>query len=159
MRTSFTLSDPVGVEFEADLADVCIRHFAAKTACAGKKRRDFVIESGTDRDKFEGVDVEIYGVGIDFTYFFSGKDHMEVLPGLFSGRYTDIKFGVRTGNSHHGYTKFKTPVLVIGIDAETSYVRNWMANIIDDFEKNFEKIIDMAQDAYWGWMDLHPEYE
>ena len=118
-----------------------------------------MIESGTDRDKFEGVDVEIYGVGIDFTYFFSGKDHMEVLPGLFSGRYTDIKFGVRTGNSHHGYTKFKTPVLVIGIDAETSYVRNWMANIIDDFEKNFEKIIDMAQDAYWSWMDLHPEYE
>ena len=82
MRTSFTLSDPVGVKFEADLADVCIRHFAAKTACVGKKRRDFVIESGTDRDKFEGVDVEIYGVGIDFTYFFSGKDHMEVLPGL-----------------------------------------------------------------------------
>ena len=67
MRTSFTLSDPVGVEFEADLADVCIRHFAAKTACVGKKRRDFVIESGTDRDMFEGVDVEIYGVGIDFT--------------------------------------------------------------------------------------------
>ena len=142
-----------GIEFENELSDVCVKHFQAKSKTVSES--EFKSFSGTTRDEFEGVDVEIYKVGVDFTFNFSGKDHMEKLPGIVYGRYVDFKFGVRTGNSHKGYTKFKTPVLVIGIDAEASYVRNWMANIVDDFRKHLDEIIDLSQSAYWDWMDAH----
>lgn len=147
MHSYFSI--PTGIDFEDELVDLCSRHFKA----------DFKNYANTKKDWHEGVDVEIYRVGIDFTTNFSGKDHMEILPCLISGKFIDIKFGVRTANSHNGYTKFKTPVLVIGIDSDPSYVRGWMANIIDDFKRDIENIINVGQDAYWAWLDLHPEYD
>lgn len=145
-----------GIEFEDELTQVCISHFQTKSRKVNES--EFKNLSGTDRDKFEGTDVEIYKVGVDFTFNFGGKDHMEVLPGEVSGRFVDFKFGVRTGNSHKGYTKFAHPVLVIGFSADSYYVKNYMANIVDDFRHHIEEIIDVGQGAYWDWMDLHPEY-
>ncbi len=155
MANYYLFSSPTGIEFEEELADCCVRHFTVKGDVSKKTFRTF---SGTTHDTHDGVDVEIYGVGTDFTFNFSNKDHMEVLPVVIEGRTVDFKFGIRTGNSHKGFTKFETPVLVIGFDADASYVRNFMARITSDFSNMLEKIIETGQDAYWNWMDAHPEY-
>lgn len=123
-----------------------------------KKNNDatgIVVTSGTEKDKFEGTDAIIWGIPCDFTYNYSSKDHMVKLPGtvsIFGG--TEVKFGVRTGNSYRGYKKFKTPVLVIGIDIDNdSVLGTWMNNIVNSFAKNIEEILNVGQSAYWDWCD------
>lgn len=60
-----------GIEFEDELTQVCISHFQTKSRKVNE----------SEFKNLSGTDVEIYKVGVDFTFNFGGKDHMEVLPG------------------------------------------------------------------------------
>ncbi len=153
---SFIFEDQLGVEFEADMCEAARSYFVATE----KNMTSKVFQSvhGTARDKYEGVDAIIYGIPVDFTTNFSNKDHMDKLDLQFSGRYTSIKLGVRYGNSHHGFTRFKEPVLVIGVDEDNSFVRGYMANIIDDFKRCLKVIIEEGSSAYFDWCDASPIY-
>ena len=130
----------------------------------GGRRRVLLRELKSDKrrcqhkaDKFAGTDAYMWGVPCDFTYNFSGKDHTVALPediDLFCG--TKVRFGVRTGNSHKGFTKFERPVLVIGIDgADDSFIGSWLVNIVEAFGKKLQDIINLGQDQYWDWCEAN----
>lgn len=142
----------LGIELEDELVCTCSDWFKAKGDPKG-----FVCTSGTAADKFAGTDAYMWGVPCDFTCNFTGKDHTEELPqsiDLFCG--TKVRFGVRTGNSHKGYTKFEKPVLVIGIDgADEHFLGSWLTNIVETFGKQLQRIIDLGQDQYWDWCEVH----
>lgn len=142
----------LGIELEDELVCTCSEWFKKKGDPKG-----FVCTSGTAADKFAGTDAYMWGVPCDFTYNFSGKDHTVALPediDLFCG--TKVRFGVRTGNSHHGFTKFKRPVLVIGIDgADDAFLGSWLVNIVEAFGKKLQDIINLGQDQYWDWCEVN----
>lgn len=113
-----------------------------------------VVTSETALDKFQGTDLFIWGIPCDFTYDIMGKDNMDLLDEevrLLSD--CTLKFGVRTGNSHNGYTPFETPVLVIGVQASDWYIGRYATKIALAFKKRLHDIIDVAQSAYWDWCD------
>ena len=136
-----------GYQFEDSIVAGLDDHF--------KGRRDiYQASSGTKEDLEQGVDFTLYGVPCDITYNFFGKNFTEklersvtIMPGI------DVFFGVRTGNSHQNYTSFKTPVLVIGVDADTATLKNWMETIVDAFMQKVDEIIDCGQDQYLDWLD------
>lgn len=142
----------LGKELESELLEALYEHFRDKG-----DRNVVRITSGTDADLNGGTDALIWGVPCDITYNYLGKDHMEQLPktfDLFAG--TTVRFGVRTGNSHNGYTPFADPVLVIGIDgADDRMISTWMVNIVSAFKNAAETILDLGQSQYWDWMDAH----
>ena len=113
--------------------------------------------AGEVEDVCCGTDLYVYGLPIDLTYNFRGKDHMSILPGaveLMPG--IKIRFGVRTGNTHLGHTKFAVPVLVIGIDgANDLIVRGWMDTLTRLFSEKIDEIIEVGQSGYWDWTDRH----
>lgn len=134
----------LGKEFEGELIE--------KISYTFKEEDCFSTEQ---QDLFDGTDIFIYGIPCDFTYNFAGKDHMEILPeGLELAPGIEVRFGVRTGNSHNGYTQFKTPVLVIGFEGvDDEIIRNWMEKIVDRFVGKIHDIIEVGQSQYWDWVD------
>ena len=113
--------------------------------------------SGTEQDLLQGTVLYIYRVPVDITNNLAGKDNTYVFDkaiDLFGG--IRVRFGVRTGNSHHGYTPFETPVLVIALDgASDSFMSTWMTNILDALKKAAGTIIDAGMDQYWDWCDAN----
>lgn len=98
----------------------------------------------------------IWGVPVDLTCNLAGKDYTEILPetvDIFGG--IKVRFGVRTGNSHKGFSRFENPVLIIGIDASESFLGTWMENIVQAFGDKLEEIIETGQSQYWDWCDAH----
>ena len=65
----------------------------------------------------------------------------------------EVKFGIRIGNNH-GVT-FTTPVVVIGISVEPSFLRTWMDQVIDDFGKKVEEIMALVNDKFYEYVDSH----
>ena len=129
--SSIRSSHGLGIELEDELVCTCSEWFKKKGDPKG-----FVCTSGTAADKFAGT---------------------VALPediDLFCG--TKVRFGVRTGNSHKGFTKFERPVLVIGIDgADDSFIGSWLVNIVEAFGKKLQDIINLGQDQYWDWCEAN----
>lgn len=138
----------VGMKFEDD-----IMYIFKSTLSSGS-----VIDcTGTKDDIFKGTDAIIYGIRVDFTTNFSKKSHMVKLPESINLGHcgVDINFGVRTGNSHKGYTKFEEPVLVIGVDADAKYIHTWMDAIIETIKTRINEIIDIGQDQFLDYCETH----
>ncbi len=146
------LDNPLGIDFEDELCEATRNYLAVRNPKMSD--RVFKTYQGTIRDKYAGVDAVIYGIPVDFTFNFHGKDHMDDL-GITIG---DFSLGIRYGNSHNGFTRFEEPVLVIGIDADNYYVRNFMHSIVDGFKASIHAIIEEGSSAYLDWMDARPEY-
>jgi hypothetical protein len=145
---SYFIKTSLGVEFEQELCEVCRETFHNMGDVKG-----FQSVNGTKADLEQGTDCYIWGVPVDFTYNFEGKDHTEELPESIITREATFRFGVRTGNSHNGYTQFDTPVLVIGIDETDSFVRMFLGNIVEAFKNKLMDIINLGQDQYWEYLD------
>ncbi len=132
--------------------------------------------TGGSIDTDQGTDI-IWDKGhekirLDLTISFNKKDNMpfifesdiEVAPGH------KLKFGIRHGNRHNGYTEFKSkqgdtqPVVVIGIDMDDyefnreKYYRNGRdaENIFDDIRTHAVEILGWADEVYQEFTD--PEY-
>ena len=145
------LKKGLGIELEESLTGAVVSHFMAMDDNGAVQ-----YTGGTRLDIEQGTDLVIWGIPTDFTCNFAGKDHMEILPetvDIFGG--VKVRFGVRTGNSHRGFTRFKTPVLVIGIDAVESFLGTWMENIVQAFAGKLDEIIETGQSQYWDWCDAH----
>lgn len=135
--------DVSGKEFEQDFA------FCLKKAFSGNRCYTITTYSGTDKDTKEGTDLTCGEIRIDTTLDFSGKDFMpyvadteiEACPGR------NFKMGVRHGNSHKGYTEFKEPVIVIGVDLSPMEWQRWEETVIRNLENNAEDIIMFASDC------------
>lgn len=118
----------------------------------------FELTVGTERDRFDGTDV-VYGwdrqvmgkviknhIPIDFTYNFAGKNRMKVLPVTYElSCGIKLKFGIRYGNSHRDFSE---PVLVIGFEADSSWLNKMMEDIMDDFEKSWSEIFRIGSGKY-----------
>lgn len=142
----------IGHELEDEMISVIGEYFVFKG-----ERKSLVCKSGSDDDIKQGTDCIIYGVPVDVTANFYGKDNMSVLSesiDLIGG--LKVEFGVRTGNSYKGYTPFETSVLVIGITGgNDSLLGRYMASIMASFREVIEAVIEVGQSQYWDWMDLH----
>jgi hypothetical protein len=137
-----------GIAFEEDLVTSMADHFKSTGDPGAIKYL-----GGTRIDREEGTDLTIWGVPIDITLNLQEKDHTKILPEsteLLGG--IKVRFGVRTGNRGH---QFKTPVLVIGLDAMSGFVRAWENNIIQAFTDKLDEIIELGQSQYWDWCDAN----
>lgn len=144
------ISCKLGIELEEEFTTACSEWFRARGDSG------FVRCSGTILDKEAGTDAIIWGVPTDFTYYFSGKDYTEVLPGTVDLSIgPKVFFGVRTGNSHKGYTKFERPVLILGLEVDSKFIRNWMNNLVDSFKAKLPEILEIGQALYWDWCDAN----
>ena len=141
--------ESLGGRLENELVDICADWFRANNDAAG-----FKCMSGTISDIQQGTDATIWRVPVDFTCDFSGKDNCVKLPSEVTlEQGVTVLFGFRTGNSHHGYTKFEQPVLVIGLRADQEYLSNWMGHILDKFHQKMKEIIETGQKDYWDYFD------
>jgi hypothetical protein len=143
-----------GHTLETELIDTFATFFHKST---GKVDRSVFRFSTKEEDKFFGTDAFMYGLPVDFTCNMMGKNHTTILDVsvelLGIGR---ISFGVRTGN---GRIKFETPVLVIGVDADTEngdishILKTSLGRLTDAVMKQAQAIVDVGSDAYWNYCD------
>ncbi len=134
---------PLGKEFEGDI--ISLMRDVLGSDCKSL--------AGTQKDYFEGTDIELYGVPCDITVNFDGKDFTERLPVEFDIDMASVFFGVRTENIRK---VFENPVLVIGVDAGDNHsLRYHYETIISSFKRHLNEIIETGQDAYWNWIDEH----
>lgn len=115
---------------------------------------------GYDEDKFAGTDVICMGIPMDVTHHFAGKNHTIVYQqfNIDCGLFT-LQFGIRTGN---GCATFKKPVVVVGIDEESSMIAKYITNYMDAIRKNLDEIMDTVMDVYYDYCDAHgidPEFD
>lgn len=139
-----------GHELESELIDTCAEFFQAKTGLVEKTVFRFATQ---EEDKFLGTDAFIYGVPVDFTCNFAGKNYTTdtrvsvELPGI--GK---IRFGVRTGN---GRTRFEMPVLVMGIETGAEIRKASIVRITDAVRAKMEEIVEVGSDSYWNHCDAY----
>ena len=117
---------------------------------------DLLSTGGTKLDYEEGTDALLWGVPVDFTYHFNGKDYTDELlnPGEWFILPCEIpvKLGVRTGNTHHDFDK---PVLVVGLSCDREELISKMDSAIRQFVYFANQIFELAFDRYWEWCDAH----
>ena len=118
--------------------------------------------TGTEKDTDEGTDFEILGVRCDSTCN-PEKNYTEWIPeksvriNLNDDDNVVVRFGIRTGN---GVVEFETPVLVFLFQSKNArYLYSKLDIFCDKLSKNFSRLIDVGMDAYWDYIDAHPQYE
>lgn len=135
----------LGVRFGIDACKMIQREY-----------RDLINTTGTEQDYYEGTDATLWGVPIDFTYHFNGKDYTDEL--LHSNEWIVlpcgilVKIGVRTGNAHHDFEK---PVLVVGLSCDYEELKANYKNALYQFVNRCQFIFELAFDRYWDWCDAH----
>lgn len=115
--------------------------------------RDFVPTADTTADYLAGTDAIIWGIPVDFTTD-ALKDNTvwsDRAVTLLNG--VEVRFGVRTGNSHNGYTEFDTPTLVLFIRVFMGNLRYMMDDVVDAFSEKFDDVFDAGEEFYYGFMD------
>ena len=137
-----------GNRFENDLTKSFVHLFT-------KKGESGVFKNmvGTEMDKFHGVDFILWGIPMDVTVN-PDKDHVEWSNQevtLLNG--TSVKFGVRTGNSHNGFTRFEQPVLVLHINCFYGNIFELEDAIVEAMSKKIDEIVDAASDVYYDFID------
>ena len=121
-----------------------------------REKKDFkAVEtlSGSEMDLYEGSDLKIWGVPVDLTFAFSAKDNMTVISQTVELECSTVKFGVRFGNTHKGFTKFTTPVLVIGVDEDTRFIKMYLERLAESFRRHLNRILEVGFDSYWDTLD------
>ena len=127
-----------GYEFESDIIDI-VSTFAKREWGNG------AIKFSTERqDRYEGTDLFVLGVPIDFTLDFAGKNSTRKLGALTLDGVT-VDFGLRTGN---GRFVFKTPVLVIGAETAVGITKANCWVVLDTIKSNIQRILDTGMDQY-----------
>ena len=120
----------------------------------GLRKAGVEVESSSiSMDLYAGTDfVYQKEINVDVTHNYNGKDHM--VPSIHHcvsmGDY-ELNVGIRTGNSH---VKFKEPVVVVGIDADSHYVHDWIIpNLVSRIGKNIKNILETIEDTYYEYVD------
>ena len=149
MNIQIFFEDSVGNEFQVEFAHSVKMHFVKNGSADSIE-----IHIDDDIDVLEGTDAIIEGIRVDFTTAFYAKDNMVAYESesIFI-KYGDIKFGIRTGNSHHGFTKFDVPVVVVGLDCANSFYKTYVDQIHKTIESKMEEILDTISDVFWGYCD------
>jgi len=127
-----------GREFESDVADLVSSFAKAKWGIGAVKF------STIQQDRYEGTDLYVLGIPIDFTLAFEKKDRTRKL-GVMSLDGMTIEFGIRFGN---GKATFKTPVLVIGADSTIGITLNNMWLALYNIKSNLQEILNVGMDKY-----------
>lgn len=141
-----TFSLSTGLELEDEMYDSFEYHFKK----SGPLQKEVFRRAAKEEDYKLGTDAFIYGLPVDFTCNFAGKNHMVDTEVSMSTPFGEIKFGVRTGN---GRVSFSQPVLVIGVDTDFYLKKNNIPSIISAVSKRVEEIISTGTDAYWDCCD------
>ena len=156
MRDSNIEKEKLSRDLETSMFDA-LREVKLSGA-ASKYRTELCFDTVDDTKK--GTDMFIDGLRIDVTYNFEGKDHMaeqftrKAVDIQFAGRMVSFYVGVRYGNKHRGFTKFKEPVAVIGFTEEDcNFLRDW---ILPNIESRVGKVRNLILDAV---QDVLFEYE
>ena len=127
-----------GFEFETELVD----YF---TMYAKREWGNSAVRFSTERqDRYEGTDLFVLGIPIDFTLAFAAKNKTRKLDTMKLDGVT-IAFGIRFGN---GKAAFKTPVLVIGAETAIGITKSNMWVTLDIIKSNIPKILDKGMDDY-----------
>lgn len=129
-----------GNEFEADMVDV-ISHYAQK-----EWGNSSITVSTMNQDRYEGTDVFVLGVPVDVTINYQNKRHTRKLTEMLFDGIT-VEFGLRTGN---GRKTFKTPVLVVGVEAAAGITFGNMWAVIDSVKGKIGDILDTGMDEYFA---------
>ncbi len=136
---------PTGFEFEDEVVSV-FKKYSEKMGTL----RYFKEVSGTDLDTKQGTDLFVDGIPVDITSNFSEKRKMITLEDEVDVNGTAIKFGIRLGNGH---ITFKTPVMVVGIDASASFLNSYMDIIISEFAAKVDQIMDIINQRFYDYCD------
>ena len=129
----------LGIEFENELCEVCRVNLGNE-----------YLKATEIQDKFESTDCFCLKMRVDFTYNFSNKSYMMVLPEEFKSKGETFRFGIRFSNGHG---QFEEPVLVVGIDSDDNYVRSYMDEIVSVFRDKFDEIFELGFSQYWDCLD------
>ena len=126
-----------------------------------KRDSDVVDTTGTSKDKLEGTDSEIYGVRCYFTLN-PEKNNTEWVEDISISipfadfANADVKIGIRTGN---GVVKFNVPVLVLFVKGNPYLLSKYNEEFANSLLEKFDEVVDKGMEAYWDFIDAHPEYE
>lgn len=135
-----------GIEFEGELVNV-LRAYAKKNGT----EKFFIKTAGTERDYFYGTDCIVDGIPVDLTCGFDRKGHIIELPDVVTTKTgEEIRFAIRTGNGH---IEFKTPVIVIGINADPHFLSSWMEKIIGGISEKVNDIMDVVNERFYEYCD------
>ena len=113
----------------------------------------FVSTADTEADYLAGTDAVIWGIPVDFTTD-ALKDNTvwsDQTVRLLNG--VEVRFGVRTGNSHNGYTEFDRPTLVLFVRCFMGNLWQMMDDVVDAFSKKFDEVFDIGEGFYYDYMD------
>ena len=128
-----------GHEFEADVVDV-VSSFAKR-----EWGTDAVKFSTAQQDRFEGTDLYVLGIPIDFTLAFERKNKTRKL-GVLTLDGVTIDFGVRFGNHK---ANFKVPVLVIGAESVLGITKSNMWIALETIKTHVQEILNVGMDEYF----------
>lgn len=107
---------------------------------------------GTELDRTQGTDCFIYKVPCDVTLNYEGKNNMRRLHMTYPlNENWTLKFGIRFGNNHDGFTQFLKPVLVIGVCRNNERVRFDIDELRSAFFQNAKTICTGCRDLYRYW--------
>ena len=138
MKTNYFFESG-GYEFESGVVDL-VQTFATRKWGSGT-----VKFSTTRQDRYEGTDIFVLGVPIDFTMNFERKNKTRRLGCLLIDGLT-IDFGVRFGNRR---ANFKVPVLVIGAASAAGITKSNMWLALDIIKENILDILNIGMDEYF----------
>jgi len=150
---TFDFNMPTGHVLEAKLVNTCAEFYKSQSK-NGLVETSVFRYATQEEDKFFGTDAFFYGLPVDFTCNFSGKNHMEDLQvSVELPKIGKIKFGVRTGN---GKIRFDMPVLVIGVETNDGYLaKSAIGRVTCAVRAQLQKIIDVGTNNYWEYCDAN----
>ena len=139
----------IGKQFEDDICWVL------------KKKNPTAIKRqiGTNLDTKEGTDFLYQALRIDATTDFHGKDNMPFVTetNIPATRWQNFQIGIRLGNSHHGYTEFPEPVVVLGLSMDARTYRQHQDEIIENLDVHADELMFAATDAYLDYTTTDKE--
>jgi len=129
-----------GHDFESSMVEVI--HQYARSAWG----KGAITASTMKQDQFEGTDIFVLGVPVDITLAYEQKRQTRKLAQMSFDGIT-VEFGLRRGN---GKSIFKTPVLVIGIEAAAGISYSNMQAVLGTIKHRIGDVINAGMDEYFG---------
>lgn len=92
---------------------------------------------------------------IDLTLRFEDKHYMPYIAEteIPATESQNFKIGIKHGNTHHGYTEFEKPVVVVGLSMLPQDYREHEDEILSNIMDHFDDLICEAQSAYESYTD------
>jgi len=142
------INQSTGLEFEDEMI-ILISDYAKKFYGEDAVQFAKTKEERIKADREQGTDFLLYGIPVDTTLNFHGKDNMDDIGEMPLNGF-NVNFGFRKGNKRK---EFNTPVLVIGASSPVEITKNNMWYYIQEIKTNIQNILDKAFDLYYDAID------